>query len=199
MQDEKTTAPQAETQADQEAAAEVRQATQPETAPAENPETRQGRKAKKESKKAQDEEMEKLKAELAEQKNAYLRLAAEYDNFRKRTQKEKDRIYADAQADTTARFLGVFDNLERAVAQQTADEAYKKGVVMIMTSYLDILQKLGVAQFGEKGEHFDPNRHNAVMHEQNDELDESVLTEVFQKGFALGDRIIRPAMVKVAN
>ena len=144
-------------------------------------------------------ETEQLQAELNEQKNAYLRLAAEYDNFRKRTQKEKDRIYADAQADTTAKFLGIFDNLERAVAQETADEAYKKGVVMIQSSYMDVLKKLGVEQFGEVGDAFDPNFHNAVMHEENPDLGESVLSDVFQRGFKLGDRVIRPAMVKVAN
>ena len=144
-------------------------------------------------------ETEQLQAQLDEQKTAYLRLAAEYDNFRKRSQKEKDRIYADAQADTTEKFLGIFDNLERAVAQETADEAYKKGVVMIQSSYMDVLKKLGVEQFGEVGETFDPNFHNAVMHEENPELGESVLSGVFQKGFRLGDRVIRPAMVKVAN
>ena len=144
-------------------------------------------------------EAEQLRSELEEQKAAYLRLAAEYDNFRKRTQKEKDRIYADAQADTTEKFLGIFDNLERAVAQETADEAYKKGVVMIQSSYMDVLKKLGVEQFGQEGETFDPNFHNAVMHEENPELGESVLSGVFQKGFKLGDRVIRPAMVKVAN
>lgn len=144
-------------------------------------------------------ELEKTAAELAEQKNAYLRLAAEYDNFRKRSQKEKDRIYADAQADTTAKFLGIFDNLERAVAQETTDEAYKKGVVMIMNSYMDTLKKLGVEQFGEAGEAFDPNLHNAVMHEENEALGENVISQVFQRGFRLGDRTIRPAMVKVAN
>ena len=148
---------------------------------------------------AEPTETEKLQAELAGQKEAYLRLAAEYDNYRRRTQKEKDRIYSDAAADTTEKFLGLYDDLERAVAQETADEAYKKGVVMIMAAYEEIMKKLGVARFGEEGDSFDPNCHNAVMHEENPDLGENVITTVFQKGFRLGDKIIRPAMVKVAN
>ena len=144
-------------------------------------------------------ELEKLQSELTEQKTAYLRLAAEYDNFRKRTQKEKDRIYSDAVSDTAEKFFGLYDNLQRAVEQETADEAYKKGVVMIANAYMDVLKKLNVEQYGAVGDSFDPNFHNAVMHEENPELGENVISAVFQAGFRLGEKVIRPAMVKVAN
>ena len=129
----------------------------------------------------------------------YLRLAAEYDNFRKRSQKEKDGIYGTAQADTIGKFLPVFDNLERAAQQPTEDEAYKKGVEMTLTGLREVMKNLGVEEFGEKGEPFDPQRHNAVMHIEDEAFGESEIAQVFQKGFAIGDRVIRFAMVQVAN
>ena len=129
----------------------------------------------------------------------FLRLAAEYDNFRKRTQREKDGIYQDAVADTVKKFLPVYDNLERALHHETADEAYKKGVEMTLTELVKILDALGVKPFGEAGETFDPQRHNAVMHIEDESLGENVIAEVFQTGFAHGDKVIRFAMVKVAN
>ena len=144
-------------------------------------------------------ELEKAKADLAKEHDQYLRLAAEYDNFRKRSQKEKDNIYRDAQADTIGKFLSVFDNLERAAEQHTEDEAYKKGVEMTLNGLREVMKNLGVEEFGESGEPFDPNRHNAVMHVERDDLGESVVAQVFQKGFAVGDRVIRFAMVQVAN
>ena len=144
-------------------------------------------------------ELDTLKADMAKEHELYLRLAAEYDNFRKRSQKEKDNIYRDAQADTVGKFLSVFDNLERAAQQPTEDEAYKKGVEMTLTGLREVMKNLGVEEFGEAGEPFDPNRHNAVMHIERDDLGESVIAQVFQKGFSVGDRVIRFAMVQVAN
>ena len=147
-------------------------------------------------------EVDPLK-ELEEKLNAehenYLRLAAEYDNFRKRTQKEKETTYLDAKADTIGKFLPVFDNLQRALAQETADEAYKKGVEMTMTGLLGIMESLGVTVFGEVDETFDPNYHNAVMHKDDEAFGESVICEVFQTGFKVGEKVIRHAMVVVAN
>ena len=129
----------------------------------------------------------------------YLRLAAEYDNFRKRSARERENIYADVRAATIESFLPTYDNLERALKQSTEDEAYKKGVEMIMSGFLAALEKLGVRVFGEAGETFDANLHNAVMHVEDDAKGESEIVEVFQKGFKLGDKVIRFAMVKVAN
>lgn len=153
--------------------------------------------AKGESK--QPDALEQAKAAQAQEHDQFLRLAAEYDNFRKRTQREKDGIYQDAVADTVKKFLPVYDNLERALHHETADEAYKKGVEMTLTELVKILDALGVKPFGEAGETFDPQRHNAVMHIEDESLGENVIAEVFQTGFAHGDKVIRFAMVKVAN
>ncbi len=144
-------------------------------------------------------ELDTAKADLAREHEAYLRLAAEYDNYRKRTQKERDALYADIKAETAEKFLPVYDNLERALAQQTADEAYKKGVEMTMNQLIGVMEKLGVTRYGETGETFDPQIHNAVMHIEDDSLEANVIAEVFQKGFRLGEKVIRFAMVKVAN
>lgn len=147
----------------------------------------------------QESELEQARKALAAEHDKYLRLAAEYDNFRKRSIKEKDARYADAKADTVAKFLPVYDNLERALANETSDEAYKKGVELIMTELKKIMTGLGVEEFGEKGDAFDPNAHNAVMHIENEELGENVIAQVFQKGFRMGDKVIRHAVVQVAN
>ena len=129
----------------------------------------------------------------------FLRLAAEYDNYRKRTAKEKESIWNDAKADTAAAFLPVYDNLERALKQDTADEAYKKGVEMTMTQLRSVLEKLGITEIPALGQPFDPARHNAVMHVEDESAGENTVVEVFQQGYALGDKILRFAMVKVAN
>ena len=147
----------------------------------------------------QPSEEEKLKDQLAKEHDGYLRLAAEYDNFRKRSQKEKDELHTVIKAETVGKFLPVYDNLERALAQETADEAYKKGVEMTMNQLVKVMESLGVTSFGEIGEAFDPARHNAVMHVEQEGLGENVIAEVFQKGFAIGEKVIRFAMVKVAN
>ena len=136
---------------------------------------------------------------LAEAADKYLRLAAEYDNYRKRTAKEKDAAWTEAKAQTVAAFLPVFDNLERALKQDTADEAYKKGVELTMKGLQDALTGLGVEMIPALGETFDPNRHNAVMHCDDPESGESTIVEVFQQGFICGDKVIRFSMVKVAN
>lgn len=131
--------------------------------------------------------------------DSFLRLAADYDNFRKRSAKEKDQLYSAGKADAVEKLLPVYDNLERALNQTTSDEAYKKGVEMTMTQLVGILGGLGVEIFGEVGETFDPNLHNAVMHTENENLGENVISQVFQKGFKLGEKIVRFAMVQVAN
>ena len=131
--------------------------------------------------------------------DSYLRLAADYDNYRKRTAKEKEQSYSNGKADTILKLLPIYDNLERAMSQDTEDAAYKKGVEMTMTELVKIFTGLGVEIFGEAGEHFDPSLHNAVMHTEDDRVGESTITQVFQKGFLLGDRVIRFATVQVAN
>ena len=131
--------------------------------------------------------------------DAHLRLAAEYDNFRKRTIKEKEASYGNGKADAVAKMLPVYDNLERALNQETADAAYKKGVEMTMNELIKIFTSLGVEIFGNVGETFDPNLHNAVMHIENEELEENSISAVFQKGFKIGDKVVRFAMVQVAN
>lgn len=161
-----------------------------------NPQEAKAEEAKKEEKPS---ELDAVKEQLAKEHDGYLRLAAEYDNFRKRSQKEKDDLYTVIKAETVGKFLPVYDNLERALAQETADEAYKKGVEMTMNQLVKVMEGLGVTSFGEIGEAFDPARHNAVMHVEEEGLGENVIAEVFQKGFLVGEKVIRFAMVKVAN
>ncbi len=148
---------------------------------------------------AAPDELEQAKAELAVLEDKYLRVLAEYDNFRKRSQKEKDELYTLIRAETVEKFLPVYDNLERALDQPTSDDAYKKGVEMTMGGLIEVLGKLGVESFGDVGDPFDPNMHNAVMHCEDESLGENVLAEVFQKGFRVGGKVVRFAMVRVAN
>ena len=129
----------------------------------------------------------------------FLRLAAEFDNFRKRTIKEKEASYGNGKADAVAKLLPVYDNLERALNQPTEDVAYKKGVEMTMTELVKIFTGLGVEIFGEVGQTFDPELHNAVMHIESEELGENTIAAVFQKGFKIGEKVVRFAMVQVAN
>ncbi len=144
-------------------------------------------------------QIEKLKAASEAQEDKYARLCAEYDNFRRRSQKEKEGTYADATADTVKALLPVYDNLERALKQDTADEAFKKGVEMTMAGLRKALEGLGVTEIDAVGRPFDPNVHNAVMHIEDENLGENTVAEVFQTGFMLGEKVIRFAMVKVAN
>ena len=131
--------------------------------------------------------------------DAYLRLAAEFDNFRKRTAKEKEASYGNGKADAIAKLLPVYDDLERAMNQPTEDAAYKKGVEMTMTELVKSFAGLGVEIYGDVGDAFDPNFHNAVMHTENDAFGENAISMVFQKGIKMGDKVIRFAMVQVAN
>ena len=133
------------------------------------------------------------------ERDAHLRVAAEFDNFRKRTVKEKEASYGNGKADAVAKILPIYDNLERALNQPTEDAAYKKGVEMTMNELLKIFGTLGVEIFGNPGDAFDPNLHNAVMHTEDESLGENTISMVFQKGFKMGDKIVRFAMVQVAN
>lgn len=153
----------------------------------------------KEEKAPERTELEKLQDDYAALNDKYLRLMAEYDNFRKRSQRERDAIYPEATAAAATAFLTVADNFERALAAECADAEYKKGTELTYQSLMDAFSKLKIEKFGEPGEAFDPNRHNAVMHVEDDSAEKETVAEVFQKGYQLGDRIIRHAMVKVAN
>ena len=196
---------------DENKAEEVKEETQAAEAE-EKAEDKAGEKAAEAPKKEKKEEKkEKAKEEKAEAKDekkaespqgasdAYLRLLAEYDNYRKRSQKEKDNLYGEVRADVVTKFLPVYDNLMRALNQGTEDEAYRKGVEMIMNQFCSTLEKLGVTKTESLGQKFDPKFHNAVMHVEDDEKGENEIVEVFQDGFMLGDKVIRFAMVKVAN
>lgn len=146
-------------------------------------------------------ELDAAKAELAAEKEKFLRMAAEYDNFRRRSAKEREAAYSDAYADALMQIIPVIDNLERAAGYGNAGDAKQlsDGVNMILTQFTQVLEKMGIEAFGEKGDLFDPNIHNAIMHEEDPEQDESILGEVFQRGYRRGDKIIRCAMVKVIN
>ena len=162
-----------------------------------------GRKKKEKTYTLTREQMEA--AELAAKqlesvKDQFVRLTAEYDNYRKRTAKEKDSLYQDAKADTIREFLAVYDNLERAVSTEgDEDSPHKKGLEMIFHQYQEILKKLGVTEIEAQGAPFDPEKHNAVMHIDDENYGENVVSQVFQAGFMLGDKVIRHAIVQVAN
>ncbi len=168
------------------------------------PEEKPSRSDKKKLKKAEAEiaelekKLEAANAELAAANDKYMRMIAEYDNYRRRTAKEKDGIYADAYTDALKGILPIIDNLERAVGYNEA-EALQKGLAMTLKGAEDALAKMGVTAFGEKGETFDPEKHNAVMHIEDEQFGENEITEVYQKGYAKGDKILRFAMVIVAN
>ena len=193
--DKKTEAAQAQAEAQEPVQAQPEEA--PEAgAPQENPQAPETEQA------AQDplaDEVESLKSQMAQQEDKYLRLAAEYDNYRRRTAKEKESIWSEAKADAAVAFLPVYDNLERALKQETADEAYKKGVEMTMNQLKSVLEKLGITEIDALGKPFDPALHNAVMHVEDENFGENTVAEVFQAGFMLGEKVIRFAMVKVAN
>lgn len=141
----------------------------------------------------------RAKKALKDQEDAYLRLAAEYDNFRRRTIKEKSDAYTNAKADAALKFLPVYDNLERALNQGTEDEAFLKGVEMTMTQLLDVLASLDIKPIQAVGQPFDPNLHNAVMHIEDENYGENTVAACFQTGFMMGEKVIRFAMVQVAN
>ena len=188
-----------EEQAKEASAAEQNEQTAAQAKP-EAEATKQPEEKKHEDAKQQEaSEFEKAQQALAQEHDSYLRLAAEYDNYRKRSQKEKDNLYTEIRSETVEKFLPVYDNLERALAQETQDAAFKKGVEMTMNQLVSVMEKLGVESFGAAGDHFDPQLHNAVMHIEDESLGENVIAEVFQKGFKVGEKVVRFAMVKVAN
>ena len=149
--------------------------------------------------KAQMQQMEELAKTLADANDKYLRLAAEYDNYRKRTAREKEHVYSDAKIDTIKPFLGVLDNLERGVSQFEEGDPHRQGMEMICKQFSAVLEKLGVAQIPAQDQPFDPQKHNAVMHVEDESVGENTIVEVFQQGYELGDKVLRFAMVKVAN
>ena len=158
-----------------------------------------GEQAEQTAEPQEEHPQEEAAQEQPPQDDKYLRLAAEYDNYRKRTAKEKESLWTNAKADTAAAFLPVYDNLERAIKQETADEAYKKGVEMTMNQLKEVFAKLGITEIPALGEKFDPNLHNAVMHIDDENFEENTVSQVFQAGFRCGDKVIRFAMVQVAN
>ena len=147
----------------------------------------------------QMEQFESLAKLVSDGNDKYLRLAAEYDNFRKRTAREKEHVYDDAKIDTIKPFLGVLDNLERGVTQFEEGDPHRQGMEMICKQFQEVLTKLNVAEIPAFGEKFNPEVHNAVMHTEDENAEENTIVEVFQKGYTLGDKVLRFAMVKVAN
>ena len=185
-QEKKTAAPEEELMAEETAEAAAEEKT---------PEDKKAK--KKKSKEA--EALERCEAEKKELEDRYLRLMAEYDNYRRRTQKERDNIYPDAVADTLKELLPLLDNLQRALETPCADEGYITGIRMIQTGFEEYLKRMGVEAFGKAGDPFDPNLHNAVMHIEDESLEKNVVAQVFQSGYRRGDRILRHAMVQQAN
>ena len=155
--------------------------------------------AEPETEQAEEKTPASAKDEVADEHDRFLRLIAEYDNFRKRSAKERENIYTDVRVDTVTKFLPVYDNLQRAMNTQTLDEAYKKGVEMSFNQLKQVMTSLGVEEIPAEGETFDPTVHNAVMHVEDESFGENVIIEEFQKGFKLGGKVIRFSMVKVAN
>lgn len=173
----------------------------------ESPKVTENPNGEKTAEKQQDSQEDQGQAEDAaktadntnSEQERYLRLMAEYENFRKRSAKERENIYTDVRIDTVSKFLPVYDNLERALKTETADEAFKKGVEMTMLQLKEVMAKLGVEEIETIGGTFDPNLHNAVMHIEDEGFGEGEIVDEFQKGFKIGDRVIRFSMVKVAN
>lgn len=199
MSKKTNSSPASEEKAKEASAAEQNEQTaaqaKPEAEAAKQPEEKKPEAAKQQ----EASEFEKAQQALAQEHDSYLRLAAEYDNYRKRSAKERESIYADVRADTVTKFLPVYDNLARALEQATSDEAYRKGVEMIMSQLKDILSRMGVTEIESVGQKFDPSLHNAVMHEHDETKGEGEIVQELQKGFKMGDKVIRFAMVKVVN
>lgn len=181
-------------------AAETEQEKTPEN---QEPEKKSKKKEKKEKgitfTREQVEKMELAAKQLESVKDQFTRLTAEYDNYRKRTTKEKENVYADAKADTVKEFLGVLDNLERGLAQFAEGDPHRQGMELICRQFLAVLEKLGVTRIEAQGQPFDPQKHDAVMHVEDENVGENTVVEVLQQGYQLGDKVLRFAMVKVAN
>ena len=183
-----------ETEAVEEEVQPEAEAPKKEEKPAEEPKA----KAEKEPK-AKAEKEPDLKSQLAAEKDKYLRLLAEYDNFRRRSQKEKENIYTDVRGETLKKFLPVYDSLWRALTQTAEDDPARKGLEMIMTQYENALTQLGVSLIEAVSQPFDANFHNAVMHVEDESVGENIVVEEFEKGFKIGDKVLRYSVVKVAN
>ena len=177
--------------------AEVKEETKAAPEAEQKPDQKADKKAEKKSEKAPSKKS--LEEELAAERDKYLRLLAEYDNFRRRSAKERENIYTDVRCETLKKFLPVYDSLSRALAQTPEDDACRKGLEMIMTQYEKSLEQLGVVMIEAVGQPFDANLHNAVMHIEDENYGENVIVEEFEKGFKIGDKILRYSMVKVAN
>ena len=197
-QEKKNTAPEEELMTEAAPAEAVEAPETAETAEAPEGPAAEGKKGKK-KKSREAEALEACEAEKKELEDRYLRLMAEYDNYRRRTQKERENIYPDAVADTLKELLPVLDNLQRALDTPCADENYITGIQMIRTGLEEFLKKMGVETFGKAGEPFDPNLHNAVMHIEDENLEKNVVAQVFQSGYRRGDRILRHSMLQHAN
>lgn len=199
--DEKITAE--ETVAEEAVAEEAAEATEE----ADAGEEKTSRSEKKKLKKAEEQinklnaDIEALGAQVSEANDKYMRLYAEYDNFRRRTQKEKEGIYSDAYVDALTQILPILDNLERAAQYSTEDSEHPlaKGLELTLKSFAETMEKMGVSEIPALGEQFDPNVHNAVMHVDDESFGENEVIEVFMKGYAKGDKVLRFSMVKVAN
>ena len=200
------TAPEKE-QTTPETEAEVKEETKAAPEAEQKPDKKAEKKSEKAEKKSEKAEKKSEKAptkksleeELAAERDKYLRLLAEYDNFRRRSAKERENIYTDVRCETLKKFLPVYDSLSRALAQTPEDDACRKGLEMIMTQYEKSLEQLGVVMIEAVGQPFDANLHNAVMHIEDENYGENVIIEEFEKGFKIGDKILRYSMVKVAN
>jgi len=183
--------------------AETAETEQEKTPENQEPEKKAKKKEKKEKgitfTREQVEKMELAVKQLESVKDQFTRLTAEYDNYRKRTTKEKENVYADAKADTVKEFLGVLDNLERGLAQFAEGDPHRQGMELICRQFLAVLEKLGVTRIEAQGQPFDPQKHDAVMHVEDENVGENTVVEVLQQGYQLGDKILRFAMVKVAN
>lgn len=183
--------------------AETAETEQEKTPENQEPEKKAKKKEKKEKSitftREQVEKMELTAKQLESVKDQFTRLTAEYDNYRKRTTKEKENTYADAKADTVKEFLGVLDNLERGLAQFDEGDPHRQGMELICRQFLAVLEKLGVTRIEAQGQPFDPQKHDAVMHVEDENVGENTVVEVLQQGYQLGDKILRFAMVKVAN
>ena len=201
MSKKTNSSPASEEKAKEASAAEQNEQTaaqaKPEAEAAKQPEEKKPEDAKQQ----EASEFEKAQQALAQEHDSYLRLAAEYDNYRKRSQKEKDNLYTEIRSETVEKFLPVYDNLERGLAQFGAedDDPHKKGLEMIFNQYKEALTRLGVTPIDCVGKEFDPERHNAVMHIEDESCGENTVVEVLQQGFMLGDKVLRFAIVKVAN
>ena len=199
--DPKQTAPETAPAAEDVKADTAAKTEEAEEAPVKKAEKKADKKeAKKEKEPKEKKETKKeIEADLAAEKDKYLRLLAEYDNYRRRSTREREAIYADVRCDTLKKFLPVYDSLSRALAQTPADDPARKGLEGIMNQYNTALNQLGVTAIEAVGQPFDANRHNAVMHIESEDLGENVVSQVFQAGFTLDGKVVRFAIVQVAN